>query len=66
MSESELHDAWRSFERSCRLARLERAARVDAVMLHIVSTRDKRGHSQLVKLPPMGADEAAGSCRVLR
>lgn len=52
--------------RSVRLAKLERSARVDAVMVRIVSTEDGRGHSRMVKLPPMDSDAPAGKCRVMR
>lgn len=66
MSAGELHDAWLDLARSVRLAKLERSARVDAVMVRIVSTEDGRGRSRMVKLPPMGSDEPSGKCRVMR
>lgn len=66
MSDAELHDAWLDLARSVRLAKLERSARVDAAMVRITSTEDRRGHSRMVKLPPMDSDEAGGKCRVMR
>lgn len=63
-ADGELHDAWLELARSVRLAKLTRSAEVDAVMVRITSTEDKRGHSRMVKLPPMG--DSRGKCRVMR
>lgn len=64
MSAGELHDAWIELARSVRLAKLTRSAEVDAAMLHIVDTAEKRGRSRLVKLPPITDGEVTGKCRV--
>ncbi len=45
------------------LGKLERSAEVDAAMIRIWDAKDRRGHSRMVRLPPM---EGPGECRVVR
>ncbi len=56
-------DVWGEYSQRLRLDKLERSARVDAAMIRIWDAKDRRGHSRMVRLPPMGGD---GKCRVVR
>lgn len=56
-------DVWVEYSQRLRLDKLERSARVDAAMVRIWDAKDRRGHSRMVRLPPM---EDGGECRVIR